>query len=60
MVVNDEGKVLLVQEAVGPLRGRDIWKIPTGLLDAREDISDGVVRPRDAFSFCVTQSVPCR
>ena len=33
MVVNDEGKVLLVQEAVGPLRGRNIWKIPTGLLD---------------------------
>ena len=60
VVVNDEGKVLLVQEAVGPLRGRDIWKIPTGLLDAREDICDGVVRPRDAFSFCVTQSVPCR
>ena len=47
VVVNDEGKVLLVQEAVGPLRGRDIWKIPTGLLDAREDICDGVVRPRE-------------
>ena len=57
VVVNDEGKVLLVQEAVGPLRGRNIWKIPTGLLDAREDICDGVVRPR-CFSFCVTQ--PCR
>ncbi len=24
--------------------GRDVWKIPTGLLDAREDIHDGVVR----------------
>lgn len=44
LVVNDEGKVLLVQEAVGPLQGRDLWKIPTGLLSAREDIKDGVVR----------------
>jgi hypothetical protein len=44
VVINDEGKVLLLQEAVGPLRGRGIWKIPTGLLDAREDIQDGVIR----------------
>ena len=44
VVVNDDGKVLLLQEAVGPLKGRNIWKIPTGLLDAREDIETGVVR----------------
>jgi hypothetical protein len=44
VVVNEEGRVLLVQEAVGPTAGRDIWKIPTGLLDAREDIAAGVVR----------------
>lgn len=44
LVVNGEGKVLLVQESVGPTRGKDIWKIPTGLLNPREDIKDGVVR----------------
>mmetsp|Transcript_57712 Transcript_57712/g.185470 ORF Transcript_57712/g.185470 Transcript_57712/m.185470 type:complete len:346 (+) Transcript_57712:68-1105(+) len=44
LVVNEEGKVLLVQEAVGPSRGKNIWKIPTGLLNPREDIKDGVVR----------------
>ncbi|CAE8718254.1 unnamed protein product, partial [Polarella glacialis] len=44
LVVNDDGKVLFVQEAVGPLKGKDIWKIPTGLLNARENIASGVVR----------------
>ena len=37
VVTNDQGQVLLVQEAYGPTAGKDIWKIPTGLLDARED-----------------------
>eukprot|EP00928_Gymnodinium_smaydae_P028556 TRINITY_DN21743_c0_g1_i1.p1 TRINITY_DN21743_c0_g1~~TRINITY_DN21743_c0_g1_i1.p1 ORF type:complete len:342 (-),score=34.23 TRINITY_DN21743_c0_g1_i1:67-1092(-) len=44
LVVNDEGQVLLVQEAVGPSAGKGVWKIPTGLLNAREEIVDGVVR----------------
>jgi len=43
-VLNDDGKLLLVQEAVGPLRGKDVWKIPTGLLEAGEDIADGCIR----------------
>lgn len=41
LVVNEDGQVLLVQEAVGWTDG---WKIPTGLLNAREDVIDGVLR----------------
>jgi len=44
LCVNEDGKVLLVQEAVGPASLGNIWKIPTGLLNAREDIEDGVER----------------
>jgi len=44
LVVNDEGKVLFVQEAVGPSAGRDMWKIPTGLVNARENLKDAVER----------------
>lgn len=44
LVVNDEGKVLLVQESVGPSKGKNMWKIPTGVLHAQEDIADGVAR----------------
>ena len=32
------GKMLAVQECNGPLKGLGIWKLPTGLADAREDI----------------------
>jgi ADP-ribose pyrophosphatase YjhB (NUDIX family) len=42
LVVNGANKVLLVEEAVGPAKG--LWKIPTGLLNAREDIGDGAER----------------
>lgn len=44
VVVNDKGKMLLVQEKSGPLRGTGIWKMPTGLSDAGEDISDAATR----------------
>eukprot|EP00746_Dinoflagellata_sp_MGD_P070851 gnl/MRDRNA2_/MRDRNA2_289477_c0_seq1.p1 gnl/MRDRNA2_/MRDRNA2_289477_c0~~gnl/MRDRNA2_/MRDRNA2_289477_c0_seq1.p1 ORF type:complete len:198 (-),score=34.89 gnl/MRDRNA2_/MRDRNA2_289477_c0_seq1:40-612(-) len=44
LVVNEEGKVLLVQESHGPSAGKDMWKIPTGLANAREDLKDAVVR----------------
>jgi len=44
LVVNQEGKVLLVQEAVGASAGKNIWKIPTGVLEPREDIRDGAER----------------
>jgi ADP-ribose pyrophosphatase YjhB (NUDIX family) len=43
-VVIHEGKILAVQEKNGPLRGTGIWKMPTGLSDAGEDLCDAAVR----------------
>lgn len=37
-------KVLLVQERRGPASGRDLWKMPTGLLEAGEDIPIAAMR----------------
>lgn len=34
IVVNEEQKVLVVQEANGPLKGQGVWKMPTGLVHA--------------------------
>lgn len=44
VVINKEGHLLLVQEKSGPLRGTGIWKLPTGLSDAGEDISTAAER----------------
>lgn len=38
VVINDEGKMLMVQEKSGPLKGTGIWKMPTGLTEAGEDL----------------------
>jgi ADP-ribose pyrophosphatase YjhB (NUDIX family) len=38
------GSVLVVQERHGPLRGQAIWKMPTGLVQAGEDITEAAVR----------------
>ena len=43
-VLNDEGKILLVQEAWGGLKGKGVWKIPTGLAEAGEDLAEACVR----------------
>jgi 8-oxo-dGTP pyrophosphatase MutT (NUDIX family) len=43
-VVNEKGELLVVQEAIGPLKGKDIWKIPTGLVDAGEDLHIAAAR----------------
>lgn len=40
-------KVLMVQEKNGPLKGTGVWKMPTGLLFAREDI--GVAAEREVL-----------
>jgi 8-oxo-dGTP pyrophosphatase MutT (NUDIX family) len=40
-VINDEGQLLVVQEAVG---NTGFWKIPTGLVDAGEHLEDACVR----------------
>jgi len=44
LVVSATNRVLLVQEAVGPTAGRGIWKIPTGLVEAREDLAEAAER----------------
>lgn len=43
-VVINNGKILAVQERTGPLRGTGIWKMPTGLSDAGEDLCDTAIR----------------
>ena len=37
-------KVLLVQERRGPASGRDLWKMPTGLIEAGEDVPVAAMR----------------
>ena len=44
IVVNREGQVILVQEGAGPLKGKDTWKIITGLVEQGEDIAAGAMR----------------
>ncbi|KXZ50193.1 hypothetical protein GPECTOR_17g830 [Gonium pectorale] len=43
-VVNAAGQVLLVQERSGVLRGRGVWKMPTGLVAAGEDFTQAAER----------------
>lgn len=45
-VVDAEDRILLVQERSGPAanRGKDFWKMPTGLVDAGEDIAAAAER----------------
>ena len=42
VVTDRAGRLLLVQEAVGPAQGR--WKLPTGLCEANEDIGAAAAR----------------
>ncbi|CAM9747906.1 unnamed protein product, partial [Scytosiphon promiscuus] len=44
LVLNDDGDVLVVREKNGPLKGTGIWKFPTGLIDAGEDLPDAAAR----------------
>ncbi|MQL92433.1 hypothetical protein Taro_025057 [Colocasia esculenta] len=44
LVMNDKKEVLVVQEKSGMLRGKAIWKLPTGVVDQGEDIIAGAVR----------------
>ncbi|KAL6782076.1 hypothetical protein ACKKBF_B10585 [Auxenochlorella protothecoides x Auxenochlorella symbiontica] len=43
-VVNEKREVLVVQERLGPLRGKGVWKLPTGLVIAGEDITEAAER----------------
>jgi ADP-ribose pyrophosphatase YjhB (NUDIX family) len=38
------GLVLAVQERTGPLRGKNVWKLPTGLVHAGEDLHTAAER----------------
>ena len=45
LVLNSQGdKMLVVQEKNGILRGKNFWKIPTGQLEAGEDLETACVR----------------
>jgi 8-oxo-dGTP pyrophosphatase MutT (NUDIX family) len=44
LIVNDEGKILLVKEKNTLKQLKDLWKIPTGLSEQGEKIQDAVVR----------------
>ncbi|KAJ0790484.1 putative hydrolase [Helianthus annuus] len=44
VVLNDKREILLVQEKNGRWRGANVWKIPTGIVEMGEDISEGVIR----------------
>lgn len=37
-------EVLVVQECAGPLKGRNVWKIPTGIVHSGENLSEAVER----------------
>uniref|UniRef100_A0A7N0TZJ3 Nudix hydrolase domain-containing protein n=1 Tax=Kalanchoe fedtschenkoi TaxID=63787 RepID=A0A7N0TZJ3_KALFE len=43
-VMNNQREVLVVQEKLGPLRGLNVWKFPTGAVDEGEDIASAAVR----------------
>ncbi|GBF88517.1 nudix hydrolase [Raphidocelis subcapitata] len=43
-VVNERREVLVVQEALGPLKGKQVWKMPTGLVHQGEDLLAAVER----------------
>lgn len=61
VVTRSDGKILLVQERSGPLRGKGVWKIPTGLVDAGEDLSVAAVREvkEETGVDCTFQRVIC-
>ena len=44
VVLNRYGELLVVQERHGPLRGTGVWKVPTGLINCGEHVSDGAAR----------------
>ena len=43
-ILSSDNKILLVMEACGPAAAAGMWKIPTGLVELREDIGAAIVR----------------
>ena len=52
-VTNERGEVLMVQEGSGPLLGSGVWKMPTGLVAAGEDLHEAA--PREVFEETVKE-----
>lgn len=44
IVANEKREILVVQEKTGPLAGKNVWKMPTGLVECGENIKDAAVR----------------
>ncbi|XP_021842667.2 nudix hydrolase 2 [Spinacia oleracea] len=44
IVLTEKREMLVVQEKSGRLRGTGVWKIPTGIVDEREDICAAAIR----------------
>ncbi|RZB51126.1 Nudix hydrolase 2 isoform F [Glycine soja] len=44
IVLNDKKEVLVVKEKRGGFHGIGVWKIPTGLVDAGEEIFEAAIR----------------
>ncbi|KAF3615088.1 Nudix hydrolase 10 [Capsicum annuum] len=44
IVLNEKRELLVVQECSGKMKGKGIWKIPTGVVEEGEDIFEGAVR----------------
>ena len=45
IILREDGCTLFVKEKVGPAaKGGGIWKLPTGLVEASEDLSDAAIR----------------
>lgn len=63
-VMSDEGKVLVVQEKSGKLRGSGVWKYPTGVVDEGEDICTAAIREvKEETGVCISVKIslnlPC-
>ena len=56
-VMNERREVLVVQERSGPLRGKGVWKMPTGLVQVGSGSVGGCIcRP---FQACCHAAQPC-
>jgi len=51
----EKEKVLVIQEKQGPLKGKGVWKMPTGLVCQGEDVSEAAVREvQEETGVCAT------
>jgi len=55
------GKMLVVQERTGPAAARKLWKMPTGLTDPGEDVSEAAIRElkEETGLDCVFDRIVC-